>query len=153
MVVVVGAAVVVVVGAAVVVVAGDNWGKVRALVNDKGEYNETLVAMIRQNVRIPDVVMGDLNAQLAPLLNPPHRADGQHRDIRRCFRRRDRLHSLGDPDLFADSGVTQSAGTDLTGDHFSGIQTDTQPQRDAGFEFRRKLFGHVLNTECRQTGP
>jgi N-methylhydantoinase B len=32
---------------------------------DKGEYNETLVAMIRQNVRIPDVVMGDLNAQLA----------------------------------------------------------------------------------------
>jgi len=32
---------------------------------DRGQYNETLVAMIRQNVRIPDVVMGDLNAQLA----------------------------------------------------------------------------------------
>ncbi|WP_454621118.1 hydantoinase B/oxoprolinase family protein [Bradyrhizobium cenepequi] len=32
---------------------------------DRGAYNETLVAMIRQNVRIPDTVMGDLNAQLA----------------------------------------------------------------------------------------
>ena len=32
---------------------------------DAGNYNETLVAIIRQNVRIPDAVMGDLNAQLA----------------------------------------------------------------------------------------
>ncbi|MBK8007721.1 MAG: hydantoinase B/oxoprolinase family protein [Rhizobiales bacterium] len=32
---------------------------------DKGKYNETLVALIRQNVRIPNTVMGDLNAQLA----------------------------------------------------------------------------------------
>lgn len=32
---------------------------------DAGKYNDTLVAMIRQNVRIPDTVMGDLNAQLA----------------------------------------------------------------------------------------
>ena len=32
---------------------------------DAGQYNETLVAIIRQNVRIPDAVMGDLNAQLA----------------------------------------------------------------------------------------
>lgn len=32
---------------------------------ENGEYNETLVALIRQNVRIPDTVMGDLNAQLA----------------------------------------------------------------------------------------
>ena len=32
---------------------------------DAGIYNETLVALIRQNVRIPDTVMGDLNAQLA----------------------------------------------------------------------------------------
>ena len=32
---------------------------------DAGEYNETLVAIIRQNVRIPDTVMGDLNAQIA----------------------------------------------------------------------------------------
>jgi N-methylhydantoinase B len=29
------------------------------------QYNETLVALIRQNVRIPDTVMGDLNAQIA----------------------------------------------------------------------------------------
>ena len=32
---------------------------------DAGKLNETLVAIIRQNVRIPDTVMGDLNAQLA----------------------------------------------------------------------------------------
>ncbi len=32
---------------------------------ERGQYNDTLVAMIRQNVRIPDTVMGDLNAQLA----------------------------------------------------------------------------------------
>jgi N-methylhydantoinase B len=32
---------------------------------DAGVYNETLVAMIRLNVRIPDTVMGDLNAQIA----------------------------------------------------------------------------------------
>ncbi|MBB6309100.1 hydantoinase B/oxoprolinase family protein [Xanthobacter tagetidis] len=30
-----------------------------------GRMNETLVALIRQNVRIPDTVMGDLNAQIA----------------------------------------------------------------------------------------
>jgi len=32
---------------------------------DAGVYNDTLVAMIRLNVRIPDTVMGDLNAQIA----------------------------------------------------------------------------------------
>ncbi|MGE4046666.1 MAG: hydantoinase B/oxoprolinase family protein, partial [Acetobacteraceae bacterium] len=32
---------------------------------DKGVVNETLVAVIRQNVRIPDTVMGDINAQVA----------------------------------------------------------------------------------------
>jgi len=32
---------------------------------DRGKLNETLVAMIRQNVRIPDTVMGDIHAQLA----------------------------------------------------------------------------------------
>ena len=32
---------------------------------DGGVMNDTLVRMIRQNVRIPDTVMGDLNAQLA----------------------------------------------------------------------------------------
>ena len=30
-----------------------------------GVYNDTLVALLRQNVRIPDTVMGDLNAQIA----------------------------------------------------------------------------------------
>jgi N-methylhydantoinase B len=32
---------------------------------ERGAYNETLVALLRQNVRIPDTVMGDLNAQIA----------------------------------------------------------------------------------------
>jgi N-methylhydantoinase B/oxoprolinase/acetone carboxylase alpha subunit len=32
---------------------------------DAGKLNETLVAIVRQNVRIPDTVMGDINAQLA----------------------------------------------------------------------------------------
>lgn len=32
---------------------------------EAGHYNETLVALLRQNVRIPDTVMGDLNAQIA----------------------------------------------------------------------------------------
>ena len=35
---------------------------------DKGKINETLVAIIRQNVRIPDTVMGDIHAQLAACL-------------------------------------------------------------------------------------
>lgn len=32
---------------------------------DRGVENETLIAMIRQNVRIPDTVMGDIHAQVA----------------------------------------------------------------------------------------
>jgi N-methylhydantoinase B len=32
---------------------------------EAGIYNDTLVALLRQNVRIPDTVMGDLNAQIA----------------------------------------------------------------------------------------
>lgn len=32
---------------------------------DRGVVNETLVAMLRQNVRLPDVLMGDINAQIA----------------------------------------------------------------------------------------
>src|SRR5215470_3234135 len=32
---------------------------------EAGVYNETLVRLLRQNVRIPDTVMGDLNAQIA----------------------------------------------------------------------------------------
>ena len=32
---------------------------------DAGQYNETLVAILRQNSRLPDTLMGDLNAQLA----------------------------------------------------------------------------------------
>ncbi|MBK8741771.1 MAG: hydantoinase B/oxoprolinase family protein [Betaproteobacteria bacterium] len=32
---------------------------------DAGEMNDTLVKMLRQNVRIPDTLMGDLNAQIA----------------------------------------------------------------------------------------
>ena len=32
---------------------------------EAGEYNETLVALLRQNSRLPDTLIGDLNAQLA----------------------------------------------------------------------------------------
>ncbi len=32
---------------------------------EAGEYNETLIAILRQNSRMPDTLMGDLNAQLA----------------------------------------------------------------------------------------
>lgn len=32
---------------------------------EAGAYNETLVALLRQNSRLPDTLMGDLNAQLA----------------------------------------------------------------------------------------
>jgi N-methylhydantoinase B/oxoprolinase/acetone carboxylase alpha subunit len=32
---------------------------------DRGVVNQTLVAMLRQNVRLPDVLMGDINAQVA----------------------------------------------------------------------------------------
>ena len=32
---------------------------------DEGRLNETLISIVRQNVRIPDTLMGDLNAQLA----------------------------------------------------------------------------------------
>ena len=32
---------------------------------EAGTYNDTLVAILRQNVRIPDTMMGDLNAQIA----------------------------------------------------------------------------------------
>lgn len=32
---------------------------------DRGVYNETFVQLLRQNVRIPDTVMGDLHAQVA----------------------------------------------------------------------------------------
>ena len=35
---------------------------------DAGVINQTLVSIIRQNVRIPDTVMGDINAQLAACL-------------------------------------------------------------------------------------
>lgn len=32
---------------------------------DKGKLDETLIAIMRQNVRLPDIFMGDLNAQVA----------------------------------------------------------------------------------------
>ncbi len=32
---------------------------------EAGEYNETMVAILRQNSRLPDTLLGDLNAQLA----------------------------------------------------------------------------------------
>ena len=43
-------------------------------------------------------------------------------------RRRHRLHPLRHPDLLTDRGVTQSARTDLTGDHLTGVQSHPQLQ-------------------------
>ena len=45
-------------------------------------------------------------------------------------RRGDRLHPLRHSDLLTDRGVTQSAGTDFTGDHLIGVQAHPQPQVD-----------------------
>jgi len=42
---------------------------------DAGVMNDTLVRMIRQNVRIPDTVMGDLNAQVAATTVAARRLD------------------------------------------------------------------------------
>ena len=43
-------------------------------------------------------------------------------------RRSDRLHALSHSDLLTERGVTQSARTDLTGDHLTGVQAHPQPQ-------------------------
>src|SRR5579872_294673 len=42
---------------------------------EAGVYNDTLVRLLRQNVRIPDTVMGDLNAQVAACTVAARRMD------------------------------------------------------------------------------
>ena len=48
---------------------------------DAGVFNDTLIEMIRQNVRIPDTVMGDLNAQVAACTVGVRRAGGTRRGL------------------------------------------------------------------------
>ena len=65
-----------------------------------------------------------------------------------------RLHPLSHPDLLTDGGVTESARTDLTGDHLTGVQADPQPQVDtvAVLDLGGKPLRLVLNTQRRQAG-
>jgi len=57
-------------------------------------YNETLVALLRQNVRIPDTLMGDLNAQIAACtIGAPFR--GISRAFWRQSTRRDLRRAVG----------------------------------------------------------
>ena len=51
--------------------------------------------------------------QVDDVLDEPRGRLGQHHPAGR----RRRFHSLGDPDVLPDRGVTQGTGTDLTGDH------------------------------------
>ena len=59
-------------------------------------------------------------------LDQPRGGLAEHHPTRRCHR----LHPLRHPDLLTDGGVTQSARTDLTGDHLTGIQAHPQLQVD-----------------------
>ena len=69
-------------------------------------------------------------------------------------RRGDRLHPLRHPDLLTDSGVTESARTDLTGDHLTGVQAHPQPQVDtvAILDLGGKPLRLLLNAQGRQAG-
>jgi hypothetical protein len=65
----------------------------------------------------------------------------------------DRLHPLCHTDLVSDCGVTQSTRTDLTGDHFTGVQSHAQPQVDtvAGFGLSGQPGRLLLDARCRKT--
>ena len=57
-------------------------------------------------------------------LNQSRGGRAEHHPTRRCHR----FHPLRHPDLLTDGGVTQSARTDLTGDHLTGVKSHPQPQ-------------------------
>ena len=69
-------------------------------------------------------------------------------------RRSDRFHPLSHPDLIADSGVTERARTDFTGDHLARVQTYPQLQLDtvAVLDLDGKPLRLVLNAQTRQAG-
>ena len=69
-------------------------------------------------------------------------------------RRSDRLHPLSHPDLLTDSGVTERARTDFTGDHLTRVQAHPQLQFDtvAVLDVGRKPLRLLLNTQRRQAG-
>ena len=68
-------------------------------------------------------------------------------------RRSDRFHPLRHPNLLTDCGVTQSARTDLTGDHLTRVQADPQPQIHpiAVFDLGGQSDRLLLNAQRRQT--
>jgi hypothetical protein len=58
-------------------------------------------------------------AEIRSAINEPCcRRAGHH-----LTRRGHRFHSLGHRDLFADGGVAQRPGTDLPGDHLTGVKS------------------------------
>ena len=69
-------------------------------------------------------------------------------------RRSDRLHPLRHPHLLTNSGVTQSARTDLTGDHLTGVQAHPQLQLHtvAVSDLGGKPLRLLLNAQRRQAG-
>ena len=69
-------------------------------------------------------------------------------------RRSDRLHPLSHPDLLTDGGVTESARTDLTGDHLTGVQAHPQLQVHtvALLDVDGKPLRLLLNAQRRQAG-
>ena len=69
-------------------------------------------------------------------------------------RRSDRLHPLRHPHLLTDSGVTQRARTDFTGDHLTGVEPYAQPQFDAVavVDLDGKPLRLLLNAQGRKTG-
>jgi hypothetical protein len=66
----------------------------------------------------------------------------------------DRLHPLRHPDLLTDSGVTQSARADLTGDHLARVQAHPQLQLHtvAVVDFKGESLGLLLKTQGGQAG-
>ena len=69
-------------------------------------------------------------------------------------RRGDRLHPLRHAHLLTDRGVTESTRTDLTGDHLTGIESDTQLKvyTVALSDVDGKPLGLLLNSQGSQTG-
>jgi hypothetical protein len=59
---------------------------------------------------------------------------------------------LGHSDLLVNSGVSERARTDLTGDHLTRVQTDPQPQLHtvAGVGIDGELSRLLLDCQTRQ---
>src|ERR1700758_1462647 len=74
----------------------------------------------------------------------------EHDTARRCHG----FHPLGHAHRFTDRGVTEMSGTDLAGDHLTGIQADAYPQNDAvsATDINSHLLSDLLNVQGREAG-